>query len=1080
MRKISLLIALALIIVNLGYSSTFYVYLCTGNPDEDICSEVSNAISYSWNTGQTTECINVSTTGTYVCTAVTRGGNVITTHIVREFDDPEIVTDYCSGALMFVADDTYAQYGYNHNSYDSYLWNTGATTFNIPVSANNTYYVTVTAGNCSAVKSKHIGDVVTLPTSITSDVAYNNDALIVINNDVTVDDGAPNTHTTLNLSYCNVRTAPDKSLIIQGGDDDNYNNLIAFHDNFDGQCIINNANTWQSIRLNGTNNYSTAPICFDELNIQYSTIKNANRAVEINHSAFFGITNTNFYNNIESIYCNTFTGHRHCAPNIDDCIFEVNNNHIYYYGNFNYNYQISFLGFQRVVLIQGIRVHDYADLVMHLNGMYFYDAYPPILRNYYSINSEFENLNYALYIDNCLGTLNNYYTDYTNNLYASYLNGISTAIHNCTFTDNIYGIYQDDAMTSNIYDNDFVRNYAGVLCEDVDVLSFDGNTFDDLNLNHTMNNYQLMIRGCDNPEVTLNEFNNGVAGIVVEDGTGDYQLYKNTFTGFDDYGAAPDGYPSCVIAQGVNGNYESGSSAEGLEVKCNWFEDYSYAISLMSGTMKRKQGKDISYDISAPANNDFEGTSYETEGQFYVDGDVADYIPGPPSGPNHQFKYYYPSLPTTGNHAKLEHYTQYYNNGWPGRIVPVSVPESGNFIYANSCPDTPGSRGGRSSKSSFSDLSNVIRNLNIEISNKQAALNSKIDSGNTAQLLSEINMTNSNNFNQLFTKLENADSYLSDDVLLQFMQKDYGHPTAKIGVLVANSPLSDAVQDEIDNLSVNENLKELLKTYQTGVSDKEKDENEIANLCWQKNNAIQQGLRHILSDSLQTGFDDLLTLMTNQDEWHYKTKAVKLMAKTGRNTQAENEIQEMRQELPDFDQEKQDYYNNYLNLMEFYMDIKDQDTSSRKSEIIQNQQWLSEIADTNRYADGKVLAKLLLKEAGLIEFKDSVRLPNPNNSNKNVQVSGNNHVNLVNAENFIKLHPNPVKDNLTVEYVIYDDVQLQNIGIYNIKGELVKSVKVNSNVGFVNINVQDLPNGNYILGFGTDGLKGYNKKFIKE
>jgi hypothetical protein len=60
------------------------------------------------------------------------------------------------------------------------------------------------------------------------------------------------------------------------------------------------------------------------------------------------------------------------------------------------------------------------------------------------------------------------------------------------------------------------------------------------------------------------------------------------------------------------------------------------------------------------------------------------------------------------------------------------------------------------------------------------------------------------------------------------------------------------------------------------------------------------------------------------------------------------------------------------------------------------------------------------------------------------------------ANETLRLYPNPVKETLTI-----DGQNIQQVNVYNTMGQLVKSVNCNDNI--VNINVNDLQNGMYIV-----------------
>ncbi|HEY0158457.1 MAG TPA: hypothetical protein VGF28_14335, partial [Thermoanaerobaculia bacterium] len=122
--------------------------------------------SYLWSTGETTQTITVSATGTYSVTVTGAGGctgsdshNVaITNGLTPVITGP---TSACDNATLDAG-----------TGFQSYLWSTGETTQTITVSASGTYSVTVTgAGGCTGTDSHTVAinsaltPVITGPTS---------------------------------------------------------------------------------------------------------------------------------------------------------------------------------------------------------------------------------------------------------------------------------------------------------------------------------------------------------------------------------------------------------------------------------------------------------------------------------------------------------------------------------------------------------------------------------------------------------------------------------------------------------------------------------------------------------------------------------------------------------------------------------------------------------------------------------------------------------------------------------------------------------------------------------------------------
>ncbi|HNF70748.1 MAG TPA: hypothetical protein PLL28_15315, partial [Chitinophagales bacterium] len=155
------------------------------------------------------------------------------------------------------------------------------------------------------------------------------------------------------------------------------------------------------------------------------------------------------------------------------------------------------------------------------------------------------------------------------------------------FTDLYYGVYaaQFTTLSTNILvqGNNFSENGNGIY--------IGGATLPEVNFNTitlpSKSNYGIYLDGCDAYGVEENNITGAGAdllgtqiGIVInESGNGSNWIYRNNFSALK-YG---------VRMQGNNGDTD-----DGLEIKCNTFEEGKYDISLISGattaTMKKNQG----------------------------------------------------------------------------------------------------------------------------------------------------------------------------------------------------------------------------------------------------------------------------------------------------------------------------------------------------------------------------------------------------------------------------------------------------------------------------------------------------------
>jgi hypothetical protein len=132
-------------VINAGGPTTF----CTGG---SVTLTASNASSYLWSTGQTTQSINVGNSGSYSvtvtdvngCSATSASTNVTVNPLPTATITPSGPTTFCSGGSVTLTASNAA----------SYFWSTGETTQSINVGGSGSYSVMITDENgCSATSS---------------------------------------------------------------------------------------------------------------------------------------------------------------------------------------------------------------------------------------------------------------------------------------------------------------------------------------------------------------------------------------------------------------------------------------------------------------------------------------------------------------------------------------------------------------------------------------------------------------------------------------------------------------------------------------------------------------------------------------------------------------------------------------------------------------------------------------------------------------------------------------------------------------------------------------------------------------
>ncbi len=185
--------------------------------------------------------------------------------------------------------------------------------------------------------------------------------------------------------------------------------------------------------------------------------------------------------------------------------------------------------------------------------------------------------------------------------------------------------------------------------------------------------------------------------------------------------------------------------------------------------------------------------------------------------------------------------------------------------------------------------------------------------------------------------------------------------------------------------------------------------------------------------------------------------------------------------LTNFEEQKRYHMEDYLDLLTFKTEIDTLSDSLRVARISNRQNMLERIM-TSDFKKGRVAAEHLLEEADLDEKEPFlVFLPKPENSNRSVNSNNKKEAksfDFANTKDLIEVYPNPVDDILTVEYLMFNGLSANTIGIYDINGRLLITQNITKAMDVLDINVSQLSTGTYIIAFGKDGVSSNSTKFI--
>ncbi|MDD3740809.1 MAG: T9SS type A sorting domain-containing protein [Bacteroidales bacterium] len=609
-----------------------------------------------------------------------------------------------------------------------------------------------------------------------------------------------------------------------------------------------------------------------------------------------------------------------------------------------------------------------------------------------------------------------------------------------------YGAYLNSG-TPRILNNSFENNFRGLYSGTGTSVEVTGNTFDgDFNFTPaSVNAYSCYIAG-NGVNNTLYKFENN----TIQNGSVGAQFYNlgpnavkvkdNTFINIDGY------TQSCAaVAIGKNSDFVSGSGGDyGLEFRCNNFDDNPYALSVIDGNMRKYQGEFGASSGSDYAGNAFDHYGTNTERDFYVKVPIVSSLEIP------QYQYY--------SHSDNAHKIMYYT---VSRIVNVLF--SSPFIE-DYCEE--GGGGGIILQGmSVGAGSDLIEDTDTEIMLKEYELSEATDNGQTYTLISEVETMTSQNSTEVAETIAELDGYISDELAISLMHNDQANQFAKAGALLENSPLPVAVIEEIDNMEMNPTLKQIIKENQKGTNPRNAKEAEIAELKQYRSLVISEMYNSAINnDSVPAEKEALETFLKNDNNLQSKVHLFNLY-KHNRNFEAANAtLNTIKLSLVNEDLDYRSEMENYLELEKIMLDIEFRHANLNEA-VANNFELIDFIANNESYA-GQVSAQLLLQEAGLAEYSELIKLPEPVVTPKNAVIN-NKPAQAVKYDDIINVYPNPASDVFYVEYALMGQDSNTSLQILNLNGSIIENIKLKKNAGIFVYN-KKLAAGTYIIKVGNN------------
>jgi len=518
--------------------------------------------------------------------------------------------------------------------------------------------------------------------------------------------------------------------------------------------------------------------------------------------------------------------------------------------------------------------------------------------------------------------------------------------------------------------------------------------------------------------------NNALTYGVIIDNSGEThnEVYKNTFEGL---------YIGSQ-AQGVNGkSYVPGNNnnALGLQYKCNTFKspitnaDIAVAVnSRIDYEQGRMDGNSQSDALKNAARNSFSHT-------------------------NGAYDFFLSSTSQQVNYVHLADYAQTpinYTITSPAAVYPYMQIWNGTPLYYNqeACP----------TKYPASWWPPII----VFPFGKSAQIDSLvkiIDNNETANLLN--NIATAPNETYTYNKLMDASPYLSDEVLLAYINSAVKDVTLK-SVLIENSKLSDTVYNALKASNRSNALKYDIGQYQTGVSSMKKLV-DIINIKEETLQIEQQAYIHSIIDdtSIVAINDSLIKYLELCRGLEFQKQLLNVYS----TTQNQHKFDSLIVKLP-----------ISRDLMSYYRVIYDLNKYNDWSVAVQEDTTIIARLNNLRHSSDPEVENITSMLVSTLEKQPVSLIVMPlSSSSRSLITSMPTEENILNEESEnILLYPNPAKDELFIKFINKSDAKETIVRFYDLTGKEVLKTQVNEQQNSI-INLNGLNKGIYLVKLFSDG-----------
>lgn len=592
------------------------------------------------------------------------------------------------------------------------------------------------------------------------------------------------------------------------------------------------------------------------------------------------------------------------------------------------------------------------------------------------------------------------------------------------FEGLFYGIRANSAnpfYTIDVRYNNFNNNVRGIYFGGIDYSIVVNNQFDVAAPSGY--SYGLYLDNCTGYQVENNKFVNTHAGstygtIVNNSNSGGVsndanEIYHNSYDGFY-MGAAA--VRDNVQMSGVNPVVNTG-----LTFKCNDFSNSQFFdILIIFGGVSPFQGSCMPTPLGDPhaqANNIFSNIA-STNGDFWNANSTLFQM-------DYRFE---DGMPTYQTEPRVGLYN----------LANTTLSNCGTFDINISCPENR-----------FDKTNGVLVSYASFAKSEAFQLSKRIDGGQTSSLLSSINSSLPEN--QLKSQLLAVSPYLSDQVLVAALSRAPAlSETTVVDVVLANSPVSLVVMDQLQTLNLSRSGWTNINDAQKGVSAMTDLMSDISFRSIEANLAFNELTRRYLHDTIIVdGEDSLKDLLGNNiSEAHRLASLISLLIKQSDYEGAQDHITLLRQ------------FDGYSDFCDYQEILISMESGINKAYAMENDRALKRrvknLSNKNDGSKESMLALASMRQVFDQQYDEFI----PTYSSSNKVEYGNKSAGGKDVEE-IRIHPNPATSHLNVELLNVGDTDISTLQLFDVSGRLVLDKKITGTEAQLELNT--LKNGIYLL-----------------